>query len=259
MNTISYTHRRRLAGIGETETYHVAHECERAAGYFIGGDAVSTMDGYRYRPDGGYSHVEFWLVNERGVRMKGISVGWPSISDLVGERPPELKPLHDQVVGEGPEYARAVAELYLLAADFADVLTKAYEPVFKAKRKEIEQRAKEREEARLRREEENRRWYEEREKERARRQEWIDELVEALQWYIDQPMRLKRHGHKSTVMGRVNNITKSGRMHVITERNADLSTAVDALEHFEIKYEGDRTYTQIDLPEPPEGMALRRA
>lgn len=257
MKTLKYKIRQRGLRTWDppVEVEHHADECESAPGYFI--ERPTNLR------EGALGHARnetaMAVRTEAGQVLAKVVIRMPEAPRYSPEpTPARVMPNQWPSSTLTIEQTRAVAELLQRAASFADDLMPAFKPLF-AEAIELNRK---REEARVKREEEYQREREARQAirraEAEKRQAFINERVEALQWYIGQPMRLKRFGKRSVVMGQVTDINdRTGTMQILTERGAHWRSYVDSLTFFEIKYEGDRSYTEIELPPPPDGLELR--
>lgn len=163
-----------------------------------------------------------------------ISVDWPEFAKRFGQGYVfEAADLSLQVSSRiVPGIASVFAEMMQLAAEYAQALNDAFD--LEAARAEVQD-----EQDRI-------------EQERQRRGELVKARIEALQWYLGQPMRLKRKNYKSRVMGHIKDIRERGDVVVITERNAVYYLHVREITYFEVKYEGDTRYTEVELPSMEE-------
>jgi hypothetical protein len=223
----------------------VAEESESVPGKFIG-CVLTQRDGYMY--------AEFTARSDNGREVFGamsFAVKFPQFryGDWEGA---EVKLSSNPIGYMSMEDSRLGHEMYGLALSLAEQMDEAYAEQMQADREKRERLRAEEEErrAKSRREYEERRAAEreERAKAAAERQVKVDARREALQWYVGQNMRLRRKGKRATVFGHIEDITERGRVLIRTERDALWREDILNITKFEIKYEGDRTFTEIELP-----------
>lgn len=133
---------------------------------------------------------------------------------------------------EGPDSCALWSEALAIAAGFTQAMDEAYTSALDALRQEAQRQR----EAYLR----------ERADDQIRTQKYNAGIKEALQWLVDQNGRLTRSGYRSTVQVRPLRRVDDHSCAITTERGDYMTIYYNELETFDIKYEGDRNFTQVE-------------
>lgn len=204
-------------------------------------DAVALeSEGFHVTADPRYDgSAMFRLIFPEGQRITVCSVNLPMENQYqqAGQRPdgalisPDLRGNLDRMKKFYPSQARAIAEVFIIAADYAAALNSCYMDQLRVQAEQY--RAKQHEAQTV-----------EQRKEASR-----SELYEHIKWMIEDQIRLKRYNKRSTVFGTIKRIvgpdkTRRPYMDIITERGKPMTIFLEDITILEQKQE-NRRYIKV--------------
>lgn len=206
-------------------------ELADTGGYF----AVVQVDRYDERTD-----YRFIIQDDQGAsRLGRMSYDVQVESPYVQYGEVRLARVSYSGMGSYVDYKRlaALGQLLTIVAPFANALTVKFR----------EQAAELIEKARLAAEEAEQKRQERLAALQARR----ESIKENIQYMLGQKFRLTRYGYRSTVFGTIDHVDEIG-FSITTEKDEPMRITYGDLRTFEVKYEGEKRYTPITLPDHPD-------